>query len=449
VFGPSSSVLGLFGLANLMSNIAICVENLSKVYKLGARRNQHDTLRDHLMHGVRSVFSRSGHASSVDAPSDTIRALDHVSFEIKHGDAVGFIGQNGAGKSTLLKILTRITEPTEGRAKIYGRVGSLLEVGTGFNPELSGRENIYLNGAILGMKKAEIERKFDEIVAFSEIDRFIDTPVKRYSSGMYVRLAFAVAAHMETEVLLADEVLAVGDARFQSKCLSKMEDMGRQGRTVIFVSHNLAAVTRLCNRAILMDQGRVLQDGPSQKVAGGYMSPSLSTTAAREWPDPITAPGGKVARLRAVRVLQEDGQIAEAVDIRRPVAIEMEYEVLESGHVFMPHYHICNEEKVFLFSAHDLDPRWECRPRPAGHWVSTAWIPGNLLNEGKHFVSFGLMTLEPKITHFYEADAVSFRITESSAEGTARGGYVGTMGGVVRPALQWNNQFTPNGRVRP
>jgi lipopolysaccharide transport system ATP-binding protein len=430
-----------------MSNIAIRVENLSKVYKLGAGRKPHDRLGDQLMHGIKSLFSRNGRLSPVDGGSNIIHALDRVYCEIKHGDAVGFIGQNGAGKSTFLKILARITEPTEGRAKIYGRVGSLLEVGTGFHPELSGRENIYLNGAILGMKKAEIERKFDEIVAFSEIDRFIDTPVKRYSSGMYVRLAFAVAAHMETEVLLADEVLAVGDARFQSKCLNKMEDMGRQGRTVIFVSHNMSAVTRLCNRAILLDHGKIAQEGPSHQVAGAYMSSSLSTTAAREWTDPSSAPGGEVARLRAVRVRQEDGQIAEAVDIRRPVAIEMEYEVLESGHVFMPHYHICNEEKVFLFSAHDLDPRWECRPRPAGHWVSTAWVPGNLLNEGKHFVSFGLMTLEPKITHFYEADAVSFRITESSAEGTARGGYVGTMGGVVRPALKWNNQFTPNGRV--
>lgn len=430
-----------------MSNIAVRVENLSKVYKLGARRNNHDTLRDHLMHGVKSLFSRNGRLSPVEGFAETICALDHVSFEIKHGEAVGFIGQNGAGKSTLLKILARITEPNAGRAEIYGRVGSLLEVGTGFNPELSGRENIYLNGAILGMKKAEIQRKFDEIVAFSEIERFIDTPVKRYSSGMYVRLAFAVAAHMETEVLLADEVLAVGDARFQSKCLSKMEDMGRQGRTVIFVSHNLAAVTHLCNRAILMDQGRVLEDGPAQKVAGAYMSPILSTRAAREWNDPTTAPGGKVACLRAVRVRREDGQIVEAVDIRRPVAIEMEYDVVESGHVFMPHFHICNEEKVFLFSAHDLDPRWQSRPRPAGHWVSTAWIPGNLLNEGKHFVSCGLMTLEPLITHFYEPEAVSFRITETSGEGTARGGWIGSMGGVVRPALKWNNQFTANGRV--
>ena len=212
-----------------------------------------------------------------------------------------------------------------------------------------------------------------------------------------------------------------------------MEDMGRQGRTVIFVSHNVSAVTRLCNRAILLDQGRVLEDGPSQKLVATYMSIALSTTAAREWSDPLTAPGGKVARLRALLVREEDGQIAEAVDIRRPVTIEMEYEVLEAGHTFMPYFHICSEEKVFLFSAHDLDPRWQCRPRPAGRWVTTACIPGNLLAEGKHFVSSGLMTLEPPMTHFYEPDAVCFRITESPGEGTARGGWIGTMVGLLDP----------------
>ena len=432
-----------------MSNIAIRVENLSKVYKLGTRRTQHDTFRDHLVHGVKSLFTSAAQTPGDDRAADMIRALDRVSLEIKQGDAVGFIGHNGAGKSTLLKILARITEPSEGRAELYGRIGSLLEVGTGFNPELSGRENIYLNGAILGMKKAEIDRKFDEIVAFSEIERFIDTPVKRYSSGMYVRLAFAVAAHTETEVLLADEVLAVGDARFQSKCLSKMEDMGRQGRTVIFVSHNVSAVTRLCNRAILLDQGKVVDDGPSQKIAGKYMTATPSTSASREWNDASTAPGDKVARLVAVCIRNEEGQIVDSVDIRRGLAIDMEYEVFESGHVLMPHFHLCNEEKVFLFSAHDLDPRWECRPRPAGHWVSTGWIPGNFLNEGKHFVSFGLMTLGPVTTHFYEPDAVSFRITETPDIGTARGGWIGTMGGVVRPALKWNNQFTPMGRIAP
>jgi homopolymeric O-antigen transport system ATP-binding protein len=267
-----------------MSEIAVRVENLSKLYKIGARQNRHDTLRDHLVYSVASLFSRNGHdptgsaqqavsggpsssfssqpvgssgqTSAVDGRSDIIWALKDVSFEIKHGDAVGFVGRNGAGKSTLLKILSRITEPTTGRAEIYGRVGSLLEVGTGFHPELTGRENVFLNGAILGMRKAEIERKFDEIVAFSEIETFIDTPVKRYSSGMRVRLAFSVAAHLEPEILIVDEVLAVGDTEFQKKCLGKMDDVTKEGRTVLFVSHNLAALRRLCNQGLLLDRGQ-------------------------------------------------------------------------------------------------------------------------------------------------------------------------------------------------
>jgi lipopolysaccharide transport system ATP-binding protein len=259
-----------------MSNIAVRVENLSKLYKIGTRSNHHDTLRDHLMHGIKALFGRNGHSSvasdrlfspnqpslisgdlsSVNGRSDTIWALKDVSFEVKHGEVIGFIGKNGAGKTTLLKILSRITEPTSGKAKIYGRVGSLLEVGTGFHPELTGRENVYLNGAVLGLKKSEINRKFDEIVAFAEVEKFVDTPVKRYSSGMYVRLAFAVAAHLEPEILIVDEVLAVGDAAFQQKCLGKMSDVATQGRTVLFVSHDIRAISRLCNRGLVLSNGQ-------------------------------------------------------------------------------------------------------------------------------------------------------------------------------------------------
>jgi lipopolysaccharide transport system ATP-binding protein len=260
-FFKSGSVVG-----KTMSNIAIKVENLSKLYEIGVRQNRQDTLRDHLMHGVKSLFSRNGRDST-----HTIWALKDVSFEIRHGEVVGFIGKNGAGKSTLFKILSRITEPTKGRTEIYGRVGSLLEVGTGFHPELTGRENIYLNGAILGMKKWEIEKKFDEIVAFSEIEKFIDTPVKRYSSGMYVRLAFAVAAHLEPEILIVDEVLAVGDANFQKKCLGKMGDVAKEGRTVLFVSHNAAAIERLCERALWLEAGQVKKDAPSREVLEDYL----------------------------------------------------------------------------------------------------------------------------------------------------------------------------------
>jgi lipopolysaccharide transport system ATP-binding protein len=262
-----------------MSDFVIRAESLSKLYKIGALKQRHDTLRDQLVHSFKSLFSRNGRhpaqpspPSSVGGRSGTIWALKDLSFEVKQGEVVGFIGRNGAGKSTLLKILSRITEPTSGRAEIHGRVGSLLEVGTGFHPELTGRENVYLNGAILGMRKAEINQKFDEIIAFAETEKFIDTPVKHYSSGMYVRLAFAVAAHMEPEILIVDEVLAVGDVAFQKKCLGKMGDVARQGRTVLFVSHNMAAVQGLCSRACLLSAGQIVAEGLPSEVVRRYFA---------------------------------------------------------------------------------------------------------------------------------------------------------------------------------
>jgi lipopolysaccharide transport system ATP-binding protein len=269
---------------NTMTDIAIRVENLSKRYRIGRalhsaglrdslRSQRHDTLRDTLADTLPRILRKHNSFNSSNSwQNDHIWALKDVSFEVKRGEVVGIIGRNGAGKTTLLKILSRITEPTEGRAIIHGRVGSLLEVGTGFHPELTGRENIYLNGAILGMRRAEIDRKFDEIVAFAEIEKFMDTPVKRYSSGMYVRLAFAVAAHLEPEILLVDEVLAVGDVGFQKKCLGKMGDVASEGRTVLFVSHNLGAVQSLCPRSILLHDGMIDSEGESQKVISYYRS---------------------------------------------------------------------------------------------------------------------------------------------------------------------------------
>ena len=250
-------------------------------------------------------------------------ALKDISFKVKKGETVGFIGRNGAGKSTLLKILSRITEPTSGIAKIYGRVASLLEVGTGFHGELTGRENIYLNGAILGMQKREIERKFDEIVDFAEVEKFIETPVKRYSSGMYLRLAFAVAAHLEPEILIVDEVLAVGDASFQKKCLNKMHTVGKEGRTVLFVSHNLSAVTSLCQRAIWLNQGEVITDGPSQQTVSEYLNSGLLMMAQQEWPDAAVAPGNDIVRVRAMRLRTEDGRSTDVIDIREAVTFKI------------------------------------------------------------------------------------------------------------------------------
>ena len=263
-----------------MSDVAIKVEGLGKKYLLHHQvggRSRYVALRDVLAHKFTSLFRRNGRSNP---NREEFWALKDVSFEIKQGEAVGIIGRNGAGKSTLLKLLSRITEPTEGRIELEGRVASLLEVGTGFHPELTGRENIFLNGAVLGMHRAEIKKKFDEIVAFAEVEKFLDTPVKHFSSGMYMRLAFAVAAHLEPEILVVDEVLAVGDAAFQKKCLGKMGEVGRTGRTILFVSHNMAAIQQLCSRAILLEKGKIVADGPAQEVVHSYLSQGGSANEA-------------------------------------------------------------------------------------------------------------------------------------------------------------------------
>jgi lipopolysaccharide transport system ATP-binding protein len=433
-----------------MGETVIRLEHMSKQYRLGMPAKRYHTLRDTLTEAVGRLWRRArprdvrrdGQPASGE---DTFWALRDISCEIKRGEVVGVIGRNGAGKSTLLKVLSRITEPSSGWAEIHGRVGSLLEVGTGFHQELTGRENIYLNGAIIGMKRAEIERKFDEIVAFAEVERFLDTPIKHYSTGMHLRLAFAVAAHLEPEILLVDEVLAVGDARFQRKCLDKMQDVGGEGRTILFVSHNVSAVTRLCQRTILLGNGQVLRDGPSHEVVSAYLSSGLGTRAVREWSDPTTAPGGEVGRLRAVRVLSTEGSISEVIDIRRPIGIEFEYDVLQSGYQLLPSFVLHNEAGVEALEAHDLDPEWRRRPRPAGRYVSTGWIPGNLLAEGTFFVACGLVTLEPVIKQFAEPDVVAFQVVDTLDGDSARGDWGGRMRAVTRPLLSWQTRFNPNG----
>jgi lipopolysaccharide transport system ATP-binding protein len=422
-----------------VSHLAIRVDNLSKDYVISHRQRRHDGLRDVLGQILNSEVRWK--LTNGRPPKEIFHALKEISLEINRGDVVGLIGRNGSGKSTLLKILSRITKPTSGRAWIHGRLASLLEVGTGFHPELTGRENIYLSGAIHGIRKCEIDRRLDEIIAFSGNEQFIDTPVKRYSSGMYVRLGFAVAAHLDPDILLVDEVLAVGDAQFQQKCLNKMQDVSKAGRTVLFVSHSMPSVTRLCPRAILLDGGKVLADGSAHHVVNTYMTEGVSATSVREWMDPATAPSGDAVRLRAVRVRTEEGRIRDAVDIRRPVAIEMEYEVLESGYTLLPSYDVFNEEGTLMFITVDLDPAWRRRARPVGRWTSTAWIPGNLLAEGRVFVAASMMTTHPDIPQFYERDAVAFQVIDSIDGDSARGDWAGPFDGVVRPLLKWGTHY--------
>ena len=431
-----------------MSNTSIYTENLSKQYRIGAKQEGYKSLRESLVSGFSNPIRQvgelfRGRSKGAKKLRPTMWALRDVSIEIKHGETVGIIGRNGSGKSTLLKIVSSITEPTMGFARVTGRVGSLLEVGTGFHPELTGRENVYLNGAILGMSKKEIDKKFDEIVHFAELDEFIDTPVKHYSSGMHARLAFAVAAHLEPEILVVDEVLAVGDSRFQRRCLNKMEDVGQSGRTVLFVSHNMASITRLCQRAILLDGGRVVDDGPAHQVVGSYMTGGMGTTAVREWPDLETAPGMDIVKLRSARVRSQDGAVSEMFDIRKSIGLEMEIDVLRPGCVLLPHFNVYNDEGTLIFPTLDMDPEWRQRPRPAGRYVCTAWIPENFLSEGTVFVDPAMVTLFPYTTQFWEKSALSFQVVDAMDGTSARGDWAGHLAGAVRPKLKWTTRFEP------
>jgi lipopolysaccharide transport system ATP-binding protein len=446
------------GQGMLDSNIAIKVENISKCYRIGMKESMHDTFGQTLLDCLKSPLTNYRkyrslynfddiHPDQDNIPSDIVWALRDVSFKVEKGEIVGIIGVNGAGKSTLLKILSKITIPTTGRATIRGKISSLLEVGTGFHPELTGRENVYLNGTILGMRKKEIDGKFDEMVDFSGIEKFIDTPVKRYSSGMRVRLAFAVAAYLEPEILLIDEVLAVGDARFQKKCLDKMQDVGRQGRTVLFVSHNMPAVTRLCPRTIMLNGGRVQVDDLSNRVVSAYMHSEKGTKAERIWHDMMGAPGDEVVRLCSVRVRTKDGRITEFVDISQPVRIEMEYEVLQPGYELRVYYHAINEEGIEAFLSIDTDPTWLKKPRPIGRFVSTSWIPGNLLSEGMYFIGPGIYTLNPHEKRFRVSDAVAIHVIDSMDGNGARVNFVGNLSGVVRPLLKWETTFFQDSRT--
>jgi lipopolysaccharide transport system ATP-binding protein len=426
-----------------MNHPAIHCENLSKYYMIGEREN-YEALRDaisEVLHAPWQKLKRRRRLPDARIKEEArVCALQEISFSVNHGEVVGIIGRNGAGKSTLLKILARITEPSRGFAEIHGRVGSLLEVGTGFHQELTGRENIYFNGSILGMKRAEIRGKFDEIVQFAEVERFIDTPVKHYSTGMYMRLAFAVAAHLEPDILLVDEVLAVGDTAFQKKCLNKMQEVGEQGRTVLFVSHNMQAVTRLCTRTILLDGGNVLLDGPSHQVVSTYLRSCLGTTAKREYTDFERMPGDDIVRLRAVRIVNENGETVESVDIRKSVGIEMDFEVIKPGHILTPSYQITNEEGLIIFTADDQDQAWRRRPRPPGRHLSTAWIPGNFLSEGTLIVGAAVRTSVSHRSHFFEPHIAAFHVMDTLDGDSARGDYGGPIPGVVRPLLRWTNR---------
>jgi lipopolysaccharide transport system ATP-binding protein len=422
-----------------MSEPVIKVENLSKQYRIGARegyRTFRETLVDAMkapFQALSTVFNRKSEINNHQ--SELIWALKDVSFEVKQGEVVGIIGRNGAGKSTLLKILSRITEPTEGRVELKGRVGSLLEVGTGFHPELTGHENIYLYGAILGMDRWEVTRKFDEIVAFAELAKFIDTPVKKYSSGMYMRLAFAVAAHLEPEILLVDEVLAVGDAEFQKKCLGKMGDVARGGRTVLFVSHNMGAVARLCEYCVLLEGGQVEKKGRPDEVIEFYMRKDMAfDEAERSW-DYNERPGDESCRLVGVRICQPSEKPNASIDIARPFEIEIETESDKSEMDLAISIQIFTSDGRIALHTADLTNS-ETIARRTGRRVSLCEFPPQLLNTGAYFLSVGADVPNKRIIFLAES-ILSFNVQNPSPE---LGKYASTAWrGVIGPGLaRWH-----------
>jgi lipopolysaccharide transport system ATP-binding protein len=410
----------------------ISVEHLSKRYRLGALGGV--SLNEDLGRWWARLRGLPDPALKVDEQQEARRvgeyfsALSDVSFQVTDGEVLGIIGRNGAGKSTLLKILSQVTGPTSGRIRIKGRVASLLEVGTGFHPDLTGRENVFLNGAIMGMTKAEIRRKFDEIVEFSECGEFIDTPVKRYSSGMYVRLAFAVAGHLEPEILIVDEVLAVGDAQFQKKCLGKMGEVSRGGRTVLFVSHNMVAVQSLCRRALMLQNGRLATDGPTASVVSAYLREAYRREATSVWSTPEEAPGTDSVRIRQVQITPLKESADGLIGMDSPIRIDTDFWVLKPGLQLHLTYHLVSDEGVIVLTTGSQPAR-----RAAGLHRASFTLPGNLLNSGGYSLKFLLVQNENRLVHQHDALA-SFIVVDTAERQMA---YMGREPGAVQPPLTW------------
>jgi len=426
-----------------MSNTVISVEDLSKAYQLGvigtgsfrgdvetwwARKRGRPS--PHLKIGQEDPRSRAG---------EMIWALKDINFQVQRGEAVGVIGRNGAGKSTLLKILARVTAPTSGEVKVKGRIASLLEVGTGFHPELTGRENIFMNGAVMGMSRTEVSRKFDEIVDFSGVEKFIDTPVKRYSSGMYVRLAFAVSAHLEPDILVVDEVLAVGDAEFKKKCLVKMSAVADEGRTILFVSHSMSAINRLCSRVMLLDGGRVFREGAASDVTPVYAARSNEIQYSRSW-NLDKAPGSEEVKLSSAELLKNGSPLDGGVSVHDRITVRITYYVGKPNTKF---------RVALLFYVDDtcafatMEPN-ECVREQVGSYVSEVEIPAHLLNERQYSITVSVFTsLGGKNRFVYERDVLGYQVLDPMTGTSARGDYAQRFDGILRPLLKWNTSISP------
>jgi lipopolysaccharide transport system ATP-binding protein len=425
-----------------MSDIVIRAENLSKRYRIGERRG-YLTLREALGRALAAparIFQARKPVSANGDPTH-IWALKDVSFEVHQGEVVGIIGRNGCGKTTLLKILARVTKPTQGFAQVRGRMGTLLEVGTGFHPELTGRENTYLNGAILGMSKREVERKFDEIVAFAEIEKFIDTPVKHYSSGMFVRLAFAVAAHLEPEIILVDEVLAVGDTAFQKKCLGKMRNIAEEGRTVVFISHSMAAVRRLCQRGILLQAGEKVMDGEAESVITQYLGQILGEQRPGNlWREEFNRPEYRGSfRIESVSMVRTDGTPTRIFSMDERIGIEILYHVLEPFASLRFSVQLKTADDIFVLSSTDADTLSSYgHARSLGTFLSRCWIPARLLSPRQYVINLGAYLPRNLVVAAAE-NIASFRVVETAGPISPK------RQGIVSPILEWSCRELPNG----
>jgi lipopolysaccharide transport system ATP-binding protein len=417
--------------------ISISVENVSKQYRLGVIGNR--TLYEDLnrwwarVRGLPDPLSKVGDVDHGNRTDGLLWALQDVSFQVEQGQVLGVIGRNGAGKSTLLKVLSKVTAPTSGQIKMRGRIASLLEVGTGFHPELTGRENIYLNGAILGMSRDEINRKFDEIVSFSEVEKFVDTPVKRYSSGMYVRLAFAVAAHLDPEIMVVDEVLAVGDAAFQRKCLGKMSENAGAGRTILFVSHNMSAINRLCNRAVLLEKGQLIADGSATEITARYLAGAAEESGVREW-DVKNAPGTEEVRLLGISLYSNDAVSKSVFDVNEEIFIRLSYRVGVPNTSFRCAL-IFSTQGVTAFST--VEPV-ELERSNTGIYSSVLKMPPHLLSESEYSINVSAFASAGAKKHYVSLrNAINFQVYDSMTKPSARGDYTQNLAGVVRPMLDW------------
>ena len=405
---------------------ALRVENVCKRYRKG--QIGYRTLREDLA----GLSKRLAHLGKGAQPRNVIWALQDVSFEVQAGEKLGIIGPNGSGKTTLLRLLAGITKPTEGTIQIKGRLGVLIELMAGFHPELTGRENIYLNGAIMGMSRADIRRRFDEIVEFAGIEEFIDTPIKRYSSGMHVRLGFAVAAHLGPDILLVDEVLAVGDAEFQKRCLGKMDQVASEGRTVLFVSHNMESIRTLCSRALRMNAGRVLTDGPSDQVIRAYLFGGRESCGVRDYDD-STAPGDEYVRLRSVKLLNDSGHAAAVFPMNESLSIDMRFEVIKPLPNFHLYVRVHTKDGIVAFASGDWDDCDRSYSKQPGVYVARCSIPGRLLNWGSY--SLSVQGLIPNTRHVFTEDSVlSWDIIELGGSG---GSTSSRRPGIFRPQLKW------------